>query len=100
MAEAAQKIEWKKKTILSIASIADYITEKGFPETSKKYADRLYEFGESLLVFPEKYPLCRFPKLAIRMLRCAVFEKNHVFIYKTIKSKLVIYNVVHTRTLK
>ncbi len=40
-----------------IAGIADYITEKGFPAISKKYADRLYSFGESLLHFPGKYPI-------------------------------------------
>ncbi len=58
MAAATQKIEWTKKATKSIADIADYITEKGFPETSKKYADRLYTFGESFLPFPDKYPLC------------------------------------------
>ncbi len=100
MAAETQKIEWKKEADRSIAGIAYYITEKGFPETSKKYADRLYAFGESLLVFPEKYPVCRFQKLAKRMMRCAVFEQNYIFIYKTIQGKLFIYNVIHGKALK
>lgn len=100
MASETQKIEWRKEAAQSIASIADYISEKGFSETSKQYAGRLYAFGESLLVFPGKYPICRFQKLAMRNLRCAVFEHNYIFIYKIVKHILIIYNVIHGKRLK
>ena len=60
----------------------------------------MLEFGDSLSFFPDKYPLCRFAKLAKRHLRCAVFENTYLFVYKVEKSRLVIYNVIHGRALK
>lgn len=100
MAEETKKIEWRKEATFSIASIADYISENGFPETSTQYANRMYTFGESLLLFPDKYPICRFQKLAKRNLRCAVFENTYIFAYKVVKGRLVIYNVIHSKALK
>lgn len=95
-----EKIIYKPKATNSIKAISQYISEKGYQETSEKFAERLYTFGDSLLIFPGKYPLCRFLKLAKRMLHCAVFEQNYIFIYKVIQSRLVVYNIVNTKAMK
>lgn len=83
----------------SISRIGAYIEMKGYPETAEKFTSRLYAFGELLGIFPEKYPLCRFRKLANHKMHCAVFEQNYVFIYKIIRSRLIIYNVVNAKAL-
>jgi hypothetical protein len=79
----------------SITEFGAYIEMKGYPETAEKFTARLYNYGDSLGIFPEKYPLCRFPKFAKKLMRCAVFEQNYVFIYKIIRNRLIIYNVIH-----
>jgi|SRR5580692_8644168 hypothetical protein len=83
----------------SISRIGAYIEMKGYPETAEKFTDRLYEFGDSLGILPEKYPLCHFQKFLKYLMHCAVFEKNYVFVYKIISKRLVIYNVVHIKAL-
>jgi hypothetical protein len=40
-----------------ISKIAQFIEEKGYPETAEKFALSLYEFGSSLGLMPRKYPL-------------------------------------------
>lgn len=100
MGSKTEEIVYKPKAIKSIKEISKYIAEKGYPETAEKYSDRLFTFGESLLAFHEKYPFCRFPKLSKRNLRCAIFEQHYVFIYKKVRTELIIYNVVHSKTLK
>jgi plasmid stabilization system protein ParE len=84
----------------SIDEITAYIEEKGYTETAENFGDRLYTFGNSLAVFPDKYPLCRFLKLAKRNLHCAVFESTYIFTYKVVNRKLIIYNVIHGKRLK
>lgn len=84
----------------SITRIGAFIGEKGYPERAEKFATRLYLFGESLCILPEKYSICRFPVLARNNMRCAVFAKNYVFIYKIVHRQLIIYNVVHVKALK
>ncbi|MBI3500771.1 MAG: type II toxin-antitoxin system RelE/ParE family toxin [Bacteroidetes bacterium] len=100
MGNHSEEIIYKPRANRSIKAISKYIRDKGYPDTSEKYAARLYDFGDSLANFPEKYPVCRFKKLADRNLRCAVFEQNYIFIYKTIHHRLVIYNVVHGRAIR
>jgi hypothetical protein len=100
MASEAKGIEWKKEAIWSIAAIAYTVTEKGFPETSKKFSGRLYSFGESLLIFPDKYPICRYKVLAKHNMLCAVFERDYIFVYKVVKHVLIIYNVINVKALK
>ena len=98
----AQKINiiFKVKAENTIYEISKFIAEKGYPETSIKFAEKLYQFGYSLAGFPEKYPLCRLPQLAKRKLHCAVFNNDYFFTYKVIKNKLIIYNIIHSKTLK
>ncbi len=90
---------FKKRAANSIAKLAFYITEKGYPETSQKYRKRLYQFGHSLALFPDKYPVCKHKVYAKRKYRCVAFEKTYVFVYKLVKNKLIIYNVIHGKRL-
>jgi len=94
------KVIIKPKAEKSMVSIGDYISEKGYPETADNYIDRLKAFALGLSVFPDKYPLCRFPHFAKRNLHCAVFENTYTFVYKAAKDKLVVYNVIHGMRLK
>lgn len=95
---AKQKVVYKPKAIAGINAIAKNIAEEGYPETSKKFADRLYDFGDSLSFLPNKYKLCPHSKLAKRNMRCAVFQKYYIFVHKVENDELVIYNVIHART--
>ena len=78
----------------NIDGITLYITEKGYPDTAHKFRKKLYDFARSLVIFPEKYTISRHEKYKKRKLRCAPY-KNYIFIYKVIRNKLVIYNIVH-----
>jgi plasmid stabilization system protein ParE len=82
-----------------ILAIMFYITEKGYPETSLKFCDLLYEFGSSLASFPEKFPLCHREPFQKRQLRCAPF-KNYVFIYSVGESSITILGIIHSGRLK
>ena len=93
------KVIFKKKARQAILSAVLYIEEQGFPINADSFYIRLLDFGESLSFYPDKYPLCRFPILAERMLRCAVFEKIYIFVYKVIAGELVIYDVIHARRM-
>ncbi|NOX87057.1 MAG: type II toxin-antitoxin system RelE/ParE family toxin [Chlorobi bacterium] len=99
MAEKEIRITYKLPAIRSIAKIGNYIADKGYPKTADNFISELYKFGNSLKNFPEKYPICRKETWAKRNLRCAVFEKNYIFIYKLVRNKLVIFNVVHVLTI-
>lgn len=94
------KVIFKEVARISIRETALSIEKKGYPETALKFAERFYQFGNTLADFPDKYRLCRFPKFSKRSLHCAVFERTYIFTYKVVKNKLVIYNVIHTKTLK
>lgn len=94
MAEEKQII-YLPTAIDNIIAISLYIESKGYPMTAQKFKKKLFNFGNSLINFPEKYPLCKKPKLFKRKYRCAVFKKNYIFIYKPFKNKMVIYNVIH-----
>jgi len=100
MGKETKEVIFKPQAIKSIQAISQYIAYKGYRETAENFAGRLYSFAESLAIFPEKYPVCRFVKLAKRMMRCAIFEQNYVFIYKRVEHSLTIFNVIHCRALK
>ena len=71
----------------------------GFPcSTAERFANELYDFGNSLALFTDKYKLCLYPQLAKRKMRCAVFHKNYIFVYKVVNDSLIIYNVIHVKT--
>ena len=95
MAAIKLEIEVKNEAAISMAAIMAYVEEQGNPERAQKLYEEFYSFIESLPLFPEKYPHCRKPILLKKKYRCAIYKKNHIFIYKTFKTKLVIYNVIH-----
>lgn len=95
-----EKIIFREKAKQSIRSIVYYIVISGYPETAKKFNKKLVDFANSLAMFPNKYPVCRHKRFAKHNYRCAVFEHDYIFIYKTFRSRLVIYNVVHCSRIR
>jgi plasmid stabilization system protein ParE len=90
---------WDPKAELSIFIISEYISEEGYPLTASKFANELYDFGLSLILFPKKYPLCKNPILFYQEIRCTVYRKNYIFLYKIIHDDLLILNVIHASRL-
>ena len=82
----------------SINHTVAYIKEKGYPETAHKFRKKLYSFGNSLAHLSQRYPICKQPQLAKRNMRCAVFQKTYIFVYKKVKNTLVVFNVIHGKT--
>jgi plasmid stabilization system protein ParE len=82
-----------------IRAVAFRILEQGYPDRATKYSERMVQFGLSLAILPYKYPLCRFPILMDNGLRCAVFEKTYIFVFRMDAERLIIYNVVHVKRL-
>ena len=96
--EKKEKIVFRRKAKLAILDIAFYIELEGYPETAEKFVEKLVRFGHALSVFPDKYPICKQPQFAKLSMHCALFHKNYIFIYKQVKSKLIIYNIIHCNT--
>jgi len=99
MAQSTQVV-FGKRAKAAILTTALFIEESGYPDTAIDFAQRQSNFGYTLADFPEKYPLCRFPRFSKRNYRCAVFESNYVFVYKQVRNQLRIYNIIHTKRLK
>ena len=76
MEKKEYKVIFLKRAEKSINSIFLYIVEKACLETAEKFIDELYNFGESLAIFPEKYPICRHISYAKRKYRCAGFKEK------------------------
>ena len=100
MEKGEPQVVFTPKASESIDQIVIYIEEKGYPNTAQIFADRLYQFGQSLSLLPDKYPICRFIQFAKYGYHCAVFEHNYVFIYKHTGEYCIILNVIHTKRLK
>ena len=75
-----QKIEYLPAANDNIFEISINIEIKGYPITAEKFKKGLFDFGNSLVHFPEKYPFCRKPRLFKQKYRCAIFKKNNIFI--------------------
>jgi|GEM_PF-1157473 plasmid stabilization system protein ParE len=99
--ERKEKVEviYKKRAAFEIACIAIYIAGKGYPDTAQKYRKKLYEFGNSLGSFANKYSICRHAVYARRGYYCAVFDKSWVFIYRIEGKQVIIYNIIHAALL-
>lgn len=96
--EKKEKIIFREKAKRSIRDIAFYIEHRGYPETAEKFAEKLVQFGNSLVGIPKLYPICKQTQLAKYKLHCAVFHKNYIFVYKFVKNTLIIYTVIHCNT--
>jgi len=97
MEEETKSVIWKEKAEKSLQDIYLYIYQDS-PVNALKYYNKLIYFGKSFANFPEKYPICKQKILSIRKLRCAVFDKSYIFVYKKVKNTVVIYNVIHGKT--
>ena len=84
----------------AIENIGTHIAENGYPDTAEMYVNRLIRFANSLSSLSERYPICRHKYFAINNLRCAVFEKTYIFVYKILGNNLIIYNVIHGNRLQ
>lgn len=91
-----KEVIYLPKALKSITFISLHIEMKGYPINAHSFKNKLFDFGDFLAVFPEKYPVCKKPALYKKKYRCAVFKKNYIFIYKSFKTKIVVYNVIHT----
>lgn len=96
--EKKPKVVFKENSRVAIRNIACFIETKGYPETAEKFANKLFDFGNSLSGFPDVYPLCKQKQLALKQMRCAVFYKHYIFAYKILKGELIIYNIIHSST--
>jgi plasmid stabilization system protein ParE len=99
LAKKELNLYFSSRAELSIASISIYIQQQGYPESAFQFANALYDFADSLLLFPAKYPLCRHSYLIKSNLRCAVFMENYIFIYQLLSDKVFVVNVVHASRL-
>ena len=91
-------VSYKPKAENSIFQIYCYIAIRGNPERAETFYNELYDFGNSLADFPNTYPVCKQPQFAKRNMRCAIFHKNYIFVYKIVKNSLTIFNVIHCKT--
>lgn len=99
MEEEKAEVVFTARARKSISNISMYIEEEGYHETAEKFAEKLFDFGNSLGIFPEKYPICRHEPYAKRKYRCVTFKKYYVFVHKLVKDQLIIYNVIHGKRL-
>ncbi|TAL60727.1 MAG: type II toxin-antitoxin system RelE/ParE family toxin [Bacteroidetes bacterium] len=97
--ESKATVIWRTKAEKSLQNIYNFIANDSVANAGN-YIDRMISFGHSLADFPDKYPTCRQNKFAKRNLRCAAFHHTYIFVYKGVKSELIIYNVIHGKRLK
>ena len=93
------KVIYSSRAIESITNLAIYLSNKGYPETATMFCQKLYDFGDSLGIIPQKYSICRFEALSKYNLRCAVF-KDWVFIHKVDNNLVIVLDVIHVSNLK
>lgn len=98
MEKTKLKVVFLPKAENSIFRIYCYIVKQGNPERAEKFYNALFEFGTSLADFPNAYSKCKQPQFGKRNMNCAVFHKNYIFVYKPVKTELVIYNIIHCKT--
>lgn len=89
-----------KKAQNDLNNILEYIAEAGYPETANKYLERLMDFINSLVLYKEKYQLCRNKIFSEAGFRCAVFENTYVLIYKIEQKTFKLIRVIHGKNLK
>lgn len=88
------KVLFTKKSKNSIFSLIDYLSDIiQMPETAARYADRMHEFGLALGVTPYGWPICKSISLSQKGYRCAVFEKQWIFVYSILNNRIIIQDV-------
>ncbi|MBU0489984.1 MAG: type II toxin-antitoxin system RelE/ParE family toxin [Bacteroidetes bacterium] len=99
MDEASGKVIWLNRAEISLQKIFLYIYGEA-PETAAKFIEKLIEFGDSLGILPEKYPLCRQKSFRKNRFHCAVFHKNYIFVYSIHNDQVILRNIVHASRLR
>lgn len=98
MEKTKPEVVFLPKAENSIFHIYLYIAKQGNPENAEKFYHKLYDFGRALKNLPDKYPICKQPQFAKRNMHCAVFHKDYVFVYKFVKTQVIIYTIIHCNT--
>jgi plasmid stabilization system protein ParE len=99
MAKEGLKVVYSDIAHQQIFAVMIYIARQGYPETALKFTDDLYDFGQSLGLFPEKYSICKRKPLVTKKLRCAPFGP-YIFVYCVETLRIVIYAVIHSSRIK
>lgn len=91
-----------QKAFKTINSIAKYISDNAeMPETGKKYALKLIDFGFSLgHIIPAKNAVCRYPKFRLKNWSCITFDKKWILAYQIKDNKILIEKIVLGKLLK
>ncbi len=63
-----------------------------------KYMDRMNTFLSSLSA-PVNHPKCRFEEWIMLEYRCAIFEKEWIFVYEEFDDGVLIRDLRHTKTM-
>ncbi len=93
--EQKARVVYSRRASEDIADIALYIIEKGYPQTAMCFMNRLFDFGDSLSIYPHKYPICKNHVFKVLMLRCATF-KNYLFVYSYDGQIVHVLRVMHS----
>jgi plasmid stabilization system protein ParE len=92
-------VKYSKIASEQILAIMVFIAQKSYPETSIKFCDLLFDFGNTLETFPEKHPICHREPFRKRNLHCALFKK-FIFIYSIGHETITILSVIHSSRLQ
>ena len=79
--------------VVEIAEAAQFITERGYPQTADRWIDAIYETIASLRSSPHRCPLAREDEVFTEELRQLIY-KSHRIIF-TIRGQTV--HVLHVR---
>lgn len=84
-----------------LSELVAYIKDdlKFSEESALAYYERFMNFIRSLAVDVD-YPLCRFKRWRALGYRCAVFEKDWVFAYESVKEGVIVRDMSHAKLLK
>lgn len=93
-------VKYSRKALSEIRAFVFGIAQKGYPETSIKFTNKLYDFGDTLGLMPEKYTLCRTLIWNLRNWRCAALDSNYIFAYKVFTTHITIMRVVHASRIR
>jgi hypothetical protein len=83
-----------------IADLEIYLIEelKLSEEAALRRSARMREYVRAFSNAAD-YPLCRFKKWRVLGYRCAVFEKDWIFVYEIFESGIIVRDMSHTSLL-
>jgi plasmid stabilization system protein ParE len=94
------ELVYSNEFLENIESITDYISnEYDTPQTAIKFISNLFAFGNAIANHPEAYPICKYPIWANQNMRCAIYKKKWVFVFKIHKNGIVVYHIKNGKLL-